>query len=315
MFTTFSGCASDGRVKHDAACDATLLCIKVGEQLCLAGAARLSVLRGEVSVHGFAMEGHLARPLADVRVPVVTLYSPYWESSTIVRATKCDVAVARPVAGETSVVVPPSLASHAETMFERYPDDHVVVVLWAVEGAASGADGYDVGSGSQEAALNGDVGLLGVHLLRDQATDLRISVKRVPGACVAVRRPTVLSSAWTGLGDVIARDCAAGKPTSAIVCGAKGVGKSTLCRYIVNRMLSLGTAVCPRVALLDLDLGQPECGVPAAVALHWLTAPLLGPPHTHLQPVALYDCLWTPPCSLPAPVMELCSFCQVVLSR
>ena len=39
-----------------------------------------------------------------------------------------------------------------------------------------------------------------------------------------------------------------------IVCGAKGVGKSTCLRYTVNRLLRK----FPKVAIIDCDPGQPE---------------------------------------------------------
>ncbi|RLN98742.1 hypothetical protein BBJ28_00005347 [Nothophytophthora sp. Chile5] len=62
-------------------------------------------------------------------------------------------------------------------------------------------------------------------------------------------------------------------PQKIIVCGAKGVGKSTFCRYVVNRLLAhFGT-----VAFLDTDLGQSELTPPGLVSLHALTTPLLGP--------------------------------------
>ncbi len=98
-------------------------------------------------------------------------------------------------------------------------------------------------------------------------------------------------------------------PPTVIVCGAKGVGKSTLCRlvplqlcfislrlnfssyvrsmilallthmfgyrYTVNRLLRRYTFV----AILDCDVGQPEVGPPGLVSLYITASPLLSPPH------------------------------------
>ncbi|XP_013187710.2 polynucleotide 5'-hydroxyl-kinase NOL9 [Amyelois transitella] len=63
-----------------------------------------------------------------------------------------------------------------------------------------------------------------------------------------------------------------------IVCGGKGVGKSTFLRYSVNRLLSQGP-----VLVVDLDPGQAEFTVAGSVSATVVTKPLLGPNFTHLQ--------------------------------
>ncbi|KAG7402002.1 Polynucleotide 5'-hydroxyl-kinase nol9 [Phytophthora boehmeriae] len=72
-----------------------------------------------------------------------------------------------------------------------------------------------------------------------------------------------------------------------VVCGGKGVGKSTFCRYLVNRLLAhFGT-----VAFLDTDLGQSELTPPGMVALHALTTPLLGPGFSQMKnPIRSFFC-------------------------
>lgn len=73
----------------------------------------------------------------------------------------------------------------------------------------------------------------------------------------------------------------------------QGVGKSTFVRFLVNSLLSprvsragdedhTGTGAAA-VAVLDLDLGQPELGPPGLLSLHIVRAPLLTPPHAHMQ--------------------------------
>ena len=64
-----------------------------------------------------------------------------------------------------------------------------------------------------------------------------------------------------------------------LVCGPVDVGKSTLCRYLVNYLLNRW----PVVAYVDLDMGQTEFTVPGVVSLHLLTEPVLGPPMSHLR--------------------------------
>lgn len=64
-----------------------------------------------------------------------------------------------------------------------------------------------------------------------------------------------------------------------LVCGAKGVGKSTFCRFLVNRLLGR----YPQVAYMDCDLGQPEFTAPGLLSLHRLEAPVVGPPHANIR--------------------------------
>mmetsp|Transcript_10464 Transcript_10464/g.23225 ORF Transcript_10464/g.23225 Transcript_10464/m.23225 type:complete len:603 (+) Transcript_10464:2-1810(+) len=79
-----------------------------------------------------------------------------------------------------------------------------------------------------------------------------------------------------------------------LLCGAKGVGKSTLLRYATNRILSAqsdknaGTSSpeqsrsSSRVAILDLDCGQPELSTPGMLSLTIVSRPLLYDPPVHM---------------------------------
>ncbi|XP_017027311.1 polynucleotide 5'-hydroxyl-kinase NOL9 isoform X2 [Drosophila kikkawai] len=58
-----------------------------------------------------------------------------------------------------------------------------------------------------------------------------------------------------------------------IIAGGKGVGKSSLLRYLINRNLSQ----LPSFLLIDLDIGQPEIFVPQTVSCTLIDGPLLGP--------------------------------------
>ncbi|EDV55824.1 polynucleotide 5'-hydroxyl-kinase NOL9 [Drosophila erecta] len=58
-----------------------------------------------------------------------------------------------------------------------------------------------------------------------------------------------------------------------IVAGGKGVGKSSLLRYLINR--NLGQS--PSILLIDLDIGQPEIFVPQTISCTVIDEPLLGP--------------------------------------
>ncbi|KAH8361985.1 hypothetical protein KR200_009377 [Drosophila serrata] len=58
-----------------------------------------------------------------------------------------------------------------------------------------------------------------------------------------------------------------------IIAGGKGVGKSSLLRYLINRNL----AQLPSFLLVDLDIGQPEVFVPQTVSCTLIDGPILGP--------------------------------------
>ncbi|KAH8261009.1 hypothetical protein KR044_002124 [Drosophila immigrans] len=61
--------------------------------------------------------------------------------------------------------------------------------------------------------------------------------------------------------------------TRCMITGGKGVGKSTLLRYLLNRNVTQFGSVL----LVDLDIGQPELFVPQTVSCSVVDAPLLGP--------------------------------------
>lgn len=72
--------------------------------------------------------------------------------------------------------------------------------------------------------------------------------------------------------------CGLEKNSRGIVCGGKGLGKSTFLRYYVNRLLANGP-----VLVIDLDPGQSEFTVAGNVSATVVSTPLLGPNYTHLQ--------------------------------
>ncbi|XP_075166216.1 uncharacterized protein LOC142238452 [Haematobia irritans] len=58
-----------------------------------------------------------------------------------------------------------------------------------------------------------------------------------------------------------------------LLAGGKGVGKSTLLRYLVNKELPK----TEKVLLIDLDIGQPEIFIPQTISCSLVRKPLLGP--------------------------------------
>lgn len=66
---------------------------------------------------------------------------------------------------------------------------------------------------------------------------------------------------------------------SVMVCGGKDVGKSTFLRYMVNSFLNKYKTV----AYLDCDPGQCEYTLGGCISLTFVSEPLFGPPHSHIN--------------------------------
>ncbi|TPP62101.1 Protein grc3 [Fasciola gigantica] len=73
------------------------------------------------------------------------------------------------------------------------------------------------------------------------------------------------------------------KPTRLLLAGPKSAGKSSLLRFLVNRLLTQfsNRRIPPRIAVLDCDVGQPEFTPCGMVSLTIISRPIFGPPFTH----------------------------------
>lgn len=69
------------------------------------------------------------------------------------------------------------------------------------------------------------------------------------------------------------------EPIRLMLFGGKGVGKSTLLRFLVNQLIQL----CGTILVVDFDPGQPELFPAGCVSASLVSTPFLGPNFTHLQ--------------------------------
>lgn len=69
------------------------------------------------------------------------------------------------------------------------------------------------------------------------------------------------------------------KDSKVFICGGKGVGKSTLLRYFVNKLISS----YKQILVIDLDPGQSEFTIAGCISAVLVDEPLLGPNYTHLK--------------------------------
>ncbi|WBW74932.1 polynucleotide 5'-hydroxyl-kinase Grc3 [Schizosaccharomyces osmophilus] len=136
-------------------------------------------------------------------------------------------------------------------------------------------------------------------LLVFKVNDLGIS--KIPRVCPFAKRlfnmPSLLENAsslssafeiipdsWKAFADSMLSTYASSKhtPPKLLVCGPKGAGKSTCCRYVTNRLLNF----TDYVAFLDIDPGQPEVVPVGNISLYFMDSPLQGPAFSRLPPNA-----------------------------
>lgn len=136
MLSTFTG-----KIVHEPSCDASIVSMKVGEQICLAGAAKVAVLSGSIQVLGYTLS---SCGLASPHLPSLLIHSPFWESCVCLTAVSLDSAAS---ALHHACLAPqplsPALVARAVAMLED-AEHGVLVAIWDVDGAAACADGYQI---------------------------------------------------------------------------------------------------------------------------------------------------------------------------
>ena len=87
-----------------------------------------------------------------------------------------------------------------------------------------------------------------------------------------------IPSRWEAVARIVSTDMCSPdhRPPRAVVIGSKGSGKSTFCRFLLNRILSETKKNC---LLLDIDPGQPELQFPGSVSLCIVDNYILSLPH------------------------------------
>jgi polynucleotide 5'-hydroxyl-kinase GRC3/NOL9 len=211
------------------------------ECLCLMGRAQIQCLQGSVEIMGYRLDPSHAK---------VSVESPPWSS----------LLVFQPIFAEESGVVtiqveswwPQSAEYHSEPTFEL-----------VTSGSAPNVRPTLIPSTWQHA----------MDLLLPQLPQL------APELASEISKPAFHRSALTlPGGDEDDSDMDNNRFYMAI-CGAKGVGKSTLLRYATNRILQDKSNAISRIAILDADVGQPEMSPPGLVTLTVISEPFLTPPH------------------------------------
>ncbi|RZC34244.1 MobB domain containing protein [Asbolus verrucosus] len=69
------------------------------------------------------------------------------------------------------------------------------------------------------------------------------------------------------------------KSTKMMICGGKGVGKTTFLRYAINQLLMK----FKEIRIIDLDPGQSEFTIPGCISIIRINEPVFGVNYTHLK--------------------------------
>ncbi|CAM9934425.1 unnamed protein product [Sphacelaria rigidula] len=290
-----------GKVRRfgNSAAEATALVVGLdaGEQLCFVGSARIRCGQGRADITGFTL---LPVPWG----PYLEVHSPRWTSLQVIRALHAEerldmrqssfltsgggrvagMATTGGVHGASEGEEDDSEGKVEEAIDELAQEFAVVIALRPL---ADGPLNFLSAQGDGDLLYASDIAS---DKPRDTASapNMKLAEElRLPGMQVVVSpssglHPFVVPQDWADAVSAIMKAppaAPAGGNTSVLVCGAKGVGKSSFCRFLTNRMLDRHA----KVAFLDCDVGQPEFTPPGLVSLHTLDGPVLGPPHTHIR--------------------------------
>lgn len=283
-----------GKVRRLRDSAALVVGLDAGEQLCFVGATRMRCGCGRADIAGFTL---LPVPWG----PYLEVHSPRWMSLQVIRALDSEERLdTQPFSSATgdgrvgqvaaaarwdSEGEEANLEGNVEEAIDELAENFAVVIAFrplednplnflSAQGDADSLNALNVAintprSSAETSAL-------------ELAAELRLPGMQIVVKPTAGLHPLSVPQEWADAMDAVIRAPSAAPPEgniSVLVCGAKGVGKSTVCRLLVNRMLGRHT----QVAFLDCDLGQPEFTPPGLVSLHKLDTPVLGPPHTNIR--------------------------------
>jgi polynucleotide 5'-hydroxyl-kinase GRC3/NOL9 len=265
-----------------------LLFMKKNERLCVYGRVAVRVLRGAVSVNGFILTPYTVP--AHNLTRWWTLYSPYNHCAVVFDTGDSLLPFLGDSLQQTRTASLPTETTTSD-------DDEDALLLQAVTAGDSTADtvlalrslseNYNnerrvvTSEGTSVASLFFTLSRR-KRLHRPPHFRNLSNMFNLPQLRVVTRGDYAMeiSAEWEALRQQCVRsveNVSQGPPT-ILLCGRKGVGKSTLSRYLLNSLLN----VTPAVAYLETDIGQSEFTPPGLVSLTIVSSPLFGPPFTHI---------------------------------
>ncbi|KDN44757.1 hypothetical protein K437DRAFT_256902 [Tilletiaria anomala UBC 951] len=217
-----------------------LIGMKEGETLAFVGVVRLKVLRGVASISG----AHVQSTSQGSSSQMIVI-APHSNTIPVITAVRRSDS---PISGDSNTGVP-TLGPSSTTVLCIQPH-HM--------------------SGIQDIGL---VCPLPTDRLFEAEMSYHYSQLRLPLFCPVEKESRLITGqqtvpAWDAALDMLAETCAVkdSEAMTVLVRGPKRVGKSTIARMALNRLIT--TRRFSKVAFLDLDLGQTEFGPPGIVSLH-----------------------------------------------
>ena len=301
----YSCTSSPSVIRFDDCCYSLIFAMSKGEMKVFSGFALLSLLKGQVSINGHNLK-------TGVRTEVI---NPSWQPAAMLVAECSSTSSSKKTSFLSSIESTldsfglSAKANMSDPEFVKWLSDSDCLVL--VEGIP--IDSQEWLTAAEDQSLYQEYSSPSYFAYGRQIsanfdsfspkcwwTDVRSPgkenifgvVSAIIGEPYDVSRNTdmelleYLPSWISSIDDIITDSCLPNCVASrTVICGAKGVGKSTCLRYTVNRLLSMTEAV----AVIDCDLGQPEFTVPGMLSLHIITGPILSPTHMHLtEPLLSY---------------------------
>jgi polynucleotide 5'-kinase involved in rRNA processing len=305
----------------------------------ISGFAVVQVLKGSIAINGYKMDEHSRTRSVHCPVWQPALPLTYEQQNDNFVRTRAESGVSKdkhPTAlasfltREANVVVCNDRCTHPggnrpsykADLFSEFP------VILAIQGIPVGGQEWLVETEDQSAytraTSNSSVRRSNIivqtapNMIFEQTDVVKVGSAMI-GNYIGVTQNrvdcTTLPASWHTAAELV---CSAYRRAGehnikAVLCGAKGVGKSTCLRYTANRLLSAtesyfepaaivresntvqrqsGTELSkytsvPAICVLDCDLGQPELSVPGSVSLHIVTSngagPFLSAPHLNLH--------------------------------
>ena len=293
--------------------EAVVLLMKQGEELAIVGETRIRVLRGGVEVWGYTITA--ASPQQTLYSPLTAsslVLRAVWPKIERVNGQGVDhkdKSAAKNVARLNAAAETDGLASsiecsckpssslslqgmhllekniHAFAAARAISPDNVIVTVLQTSVSATQRAVTSLRSFKDAFGVDREFNNRSAQLLRSLFVFLPSSSAIAPLQMAPACAKTMLQLAKSlmapgRLGGGTSGGSRAAAAHVVLFCGGKEVGKSSLARYTVNKLLQHWG----HVAVLDADAGQTELSPPGCISLHIVKGALLGPPFTHLSP-------------------------------
>ena len=294
--------------KHDLLQSYIAVYLHPNDILCVMGSCDFCVYAGAVDIQGFT--------ILEPRGQFFLLNSPPHSSSLCFRQPKNLKTCSILKNGDASKILPQNVVSAADELMQKNAPkvNGNETIFFSVlifkqnnsstrlSKAAAARAWFQRGLLSNNASIDSVMHGFALMLPNNRENERRVSIKHI------VSMPQLwAASVKTILSSVFNCDVNDGKvdgitgyiedSVKILVCGAKNTGKSTLGRYVVNRLLSYQYANksyrarlstrnqsgIERVAYMDTDIGQTEFTPPGFVSIFILdnSEPMLGPALPH----------------------------------